>query len=91
MRSQSQQLINLFRDHGKVSHNKLPTLAVVVASLFEIERSLGNLESAVREARNGGEFVDQVAKQTGVTIRVISGAEEASGAINVAVVRCDAG
>lgn len=33
--------------------------------------------SAVREARNGGEFVDQVAKQTGVTIRVISGAEEA--------------
>ncbi|KAL2170535.1 hypothetical protein VTG60DRAFT_4643 [Thermothelomyces hinnuleus] len=30
VRSQSQQLINLFRDHGKVSHNKLPTLAVVV-------------------------------------------------------------
>ncbi|KAK4139289.1 uncharacterized protein C8A04DRAFT_33228 [Dichotomopilus funicola] len=30
VRSQSQQLINLFRDHGKVSHNKLPALAVVV-------------------------------------------------------------
>ncbi|KAK3357051.1 hypothetical protein B0T25DRAFT_145515 [Lasiosphaeria hispida] len=30
VRSQSQQLINLFRDHGKVSQNKLPTLAVVV-------------------------------------------------------------
>ncbi|EAQ91229.1 hypothetical protein CHGG_03164 [Chaetomium globosum CBS 148.51] len=30
VRSQSQQLINLFRDHGKISLNKLPTLAVVV-------------------------------------------------------------
>ncbi|KAK5652542.1 hypothetical protein OQA88_10448 [Cercophora sp. LCS_1] len=30
VRSQSQQLINLFRDHGKVSQNKLPALAVVV-------------------------------------------------------------
>lgn len=33
--------------------------------------------SAVREARNGGDFVDLVAKRTGVTIRVISGEEEA--------------
>jgi exopolyphosphatase / guanosine-5'-triphosphate,3'-diphosphate pyrophosphatase len=33
--------------------------------------------SAVREARNGGEFVDRVATQTGLTIRVISGTEEA--------------
>ncbi|KAK4192120.1 putative TATA-binding protein-associated factor MOT1 [Podospora australis] len=30
VRSQTQQLINLFRDHGKVSSSKLPTLAVVV-------------------------------------------------------------
>ena len=33
--------------------------------------------SAVREARNGGEFIEGVAKQTGLTVRVISGAEEA--------------
>lgn len=33
--------------------------------------------SAVREARNGGEFVDLVATQTGITVRVISGTEEA--------------
>jgi exopolyphosphatase/guanosine-5'-triphosphate,3'-diphosphate pyrophosphatase len=32
--------------------------------------------SAVREARNGGEFVNQVAEQTGLTVRVISGTEE---------------
>ncbi|KAI0014124.1 SNF2 family domain-containing protein [Xylariaceae sp. FL0662B] len=30
VRSQCQQLINLFRDHGKVASTKLPTLAVVV-------------------------------------------------------------
>lgn len=29
-RTQCQQLIHLFRDHGKVSHNKLPVLPVVV-------------------------------------------------------------
>lgn len=33
--------------------------------------------SAVREARNGGEFVNRVAEQTGVTVRVINGKEEA--------------
>ena len=33
--------------------------------------------SAVREARNGGEFLDHVAQQTGLTVRVITGAEEA--------------
>ncbi|KAK0722784.1 hypothetical protein B0T26DRAFT_674446 [Lasiosphaeria miniovina] len=30
VRSQSQQLLHLFRDHGKVPNGKLPTLAVVV-------------------------------------------------------------
>ncbi|CAM1505486.1 Fc.00g111230.m01.CDS01 [Cosmosporella sp. VM-42] len=30
VRTQCQQLIHLFRDHGKVSHSKLPTLPVVV-------------------------------------------------------------
>ena len=30
VRTHCQQLLNLFRDHGKVSHSKLPTLAVVV-------------------------------------------------------------
>ena len=30
VRSQCQQLLNLFRDHGKVSSSKLPTLAIIV-------------------------------------------------------------
>ena len=33
--------------------------------------------SAVREAKNGGDFIDLVAKNTGLTVRVVSGAEEA--------------
>ena len=33
--------------------------------------------SAVREAKNGGDFIDLVKEQTGLTVRVISGTEEA--------------
>ena len=33
--------------------------------------------SAIREAKNGGDFIEQVAKETGVRIRVITGNEEA--------------
>ena len=41
------------------------------------ERIAGVATSAVREARNGGEFLDHVAQQTGLIVRVITGAEEA--------------
>ena len=37
------------------------------------ERIEGVATSAVREARNGGEFLDHVAQQTGLTVRVITG------------------
>ncbi len=33
--------------------------------------------SAVREAKNGGDFLEEVARQTGLTIRVVTGHEEA--------------
>jgi len=33
--------------------------------------------SAVREAVNGGEFLEEVARQTGLTVRVVTGQEEA--------------
>lgn len=33
--------------------------------------------SAVREAENGGEFIEAVARQTGLTVRVVTGPEEA--------------
>ncbi|BCA53134.1 putative Exopolyphosphatase [Nitrospira sp. KM1] len=41
------------------------------------ERIIAVATSAVREAKNGGDFIDLVAEQTGLKIRVISGPEEA--------------
>jgi exopolyphosphatase/guanosine-5'-triphosphate,3'-diphosphate pyrophosphatase len=41
------------------------------------ERIEGVATSAVREARNGGEFIEEVARQTGLTVRVVTGEEEA--------------
>ena len=55
----------------------------VIRSLVTLARNKGYEQiegvatSAVREARNGGEFLDHVMQQTGLTVRVITGAEEA--------------
>ena len=50
---------------------------VLLARNKGYERIEAVATSAVREARNGGEFLDHVAQQTGLTVRVITGAEEA--------------
>jgi exopolyphosphatase/guanosine-5'-triphosphate,3'-diphosphate pyrophosphatase len=42
-----------------------------------VDEVLATATSAVREAKNGGEFLGQVARATGINARVISGAEEA--------------
>jgi exopolyphosphatase/guanosine-5'-triphosphate,3'-diphosphate pyrophosphatase len=55
----------------------------VIRTLVTLARNKGYEQieavatSAVREARNGGEFLDHVAQQTGLVVRVITGAEEA--------------
>ncbi|KAI0023218.1 SNF2 family domain-containing protein [Xylariomycetidae sp. FL0641] len=52
VRSQCQQLMNLFRDHGKVPQHKLPNLAVVVQGEAEAGRdafSLANADKCVNE------------------------------------------
>lgn len=52
VRAQCQQLINLFRDHGKVSSSKLPILAVVVQGEAEAGPgafSIANAEKVVGE------------------------------------------
>lgn len=41
------------------------------------ERIIAVATSAVREAKNGGDFIDLVKEQTGLIVRVISGQEEA--------------
>ncbi|KAK7736228.1 TATA-binding protein-associated factor mot1 [Cytospora paraplurivora] len=52
VRAQCSQLINLFRDHGKVSSSKLPTLAVIVQGEAEAGPgafSIANAEKVVSE------------------------------------------
>lgn len=55
----------------------------VVRNLVRLARNRGfeRIEavatSAVREARNGGQFLEEIARGTGLTVRVITGAEEA--------------
>ncbi|QYT01255.1 SNF2 family DNA-dependent ATPase domain-containing protein [Trichoderma simmonsii] len=46
VRSQCQQLLHLFRDHGKVSHSKLPTLPVVVQGEAEAGPSAFSIATA---------------------------------------------
>jgi TATA-binding protein-associated factor len=54
VRAQCQLLINLFRDHGKVSHSKLPILAVVVQG--EAEAGPGAFSIAVAEKCVGDDY-----------------------------------
>ena len=54
VRSQSQQLLYLFRDHGKVPQGKLPTLAVVVQG--EAEAGPGAFSIANAEKVVGDDF-----------------------------------
>src|SRR5215510_474801 len=50
---------------------------VTLAKNKGYDRIIAVATSAVREAKNGGNFIDLVAKDTGLKVRVISGAEEA--------------
>lgn len=50
---------------------------VTLAKNKGYDRVIAVATSAVREAKNGGDFIDLVAEQTGLTVRVISGTEEA--------------
>jgi exopolyphosphatase / guanosine-5'-triphosphate,3'-diphosphate pyrophosphatase len=54
-----------------------PTRFSTLAKNKGYERIIAVATSAVREAKNGGDFIDLVKEQTGLRVRVISGAEEA--------------
>ena len=49
-----------------------------LADSRQVDEVLAVATSAVREAPNGGDFLESVAAQTGIRARVITGAEEAS-------------
>lgn len=48
-----------------------------LADSHQVEEILAAATSAVREAKNGGEFLSTVERETGIKTRVISGTEEA--------------
>ena len=48
-----------------------------LADAHKVDEIVAAATSAIREADNGGDFIAEVARQTGIQIRVISGTEEA--------------
>ena len=48
-----------------------------LAASHKVDEILASATSAMREADNGGDFIAEVERQTGIRVRVISGTEEA--------------
>ena len=48
-----------------------------LAESYSVDEIIAAATSATREAENGGEFLDEVYRQTGVRARTISGTQEA--------------
>src|SRR5262245_4032914 len=48
-----------------------------LAESNKVDEIVASATSATREAENGGDFIAEVGRQTGIRIRVISGTEEA--------------
>ena len=83
---------------GKALTSESMTAALQALSKFKrladshgVDKILAAATSATREARNGGEFLAQVERQTGFRPRVITGAEEAHLIHQAAVYGVDVG
>ncbi len=89
----SYKILDRFKDMTRLGDGAFRSHRLSVAAMtrgFEVIRNLATLAhnkgyerieavatSAVREARNGGEFIEEVARQTGLTVRIVTGQEEA--------------
>lgn len=89
----SYKILDRFKDMTRLGDGSFKTRRLSEAAMargLEVIRTLATLAhnkgyeridavatSAVREARNGGEFMEEVARQTGLTVRVVTGQEEA--------------
>jgi exopolyphosphatase/guanosine-5'-triphosphate,3'-diphosphate pyrophosphatase len=62
-----------------------------IADSHAVDEIVAAATSATREAENGGEFLAEIARQTGIRPRVISGAEEAQLIHKAAVYGVDVG
>lgn len=67
----------------RLSHEAMARGLEVTRNLVTLAKNKGYTRilavatSAVREAKNGGEFIEAIAQETGLTVRVITGLEEA--------------
>jgi len=68
---------------GRLAESTMTRGLEVIRNLVTLARNKGyeRIEavatSAVREAKNGGEFIEAIGRQTGLTVRVVTGEEEA--------------
>lgn len=98
VRTQCQQLIHFFRDHGKVSHSKLPVLPVVVQgeaeagpSAFSIttaEKCVGDDYDKLKKAMSPGQRLiasQQLAEARSVTVIAIEEAKSVKAARDVRI------
>ena len=98
IRSQCQQLINLFRDHGKVPHGKLPLLAVIVQgdrgagptafSVATAERCVGDDFEKLKKAMSPGQRLiasQQLTEAREAAVAAIEEAKIAKGARDLRV------
>ena len=89
----SYKILDRFKDMTRLGDGSFKSRRLSEAAMargLEVIRTLATLAhnkgyerieavatSAVREAVNGGEFLEEVARQTGLTVRVVTGQEEA--------------
>ncbi len=89
----SYKILDRFKDMTRLGDGAFKSRRLTEAAMtrgLEVIRTLATLArnkgyerldavatSAVREARNGGEFIEEIARQTGLTVRVVTGEEEA--------------
>jgi exopolyphosphatase/guanosine-5'-triphosphate,3'-diphosphate pyrophosphatase len=89
----SYKILDRFKDMTRLGDGSFKSRRLSEAAMargLEVIRALATLAhnkgyerieavatSAVREAVNGGEFIEEVARQTGLTVRVVTGQEEA--------------
>ncbi len=89
----SYKILDRFKDMTRLGDGTFETKRLSEAAMargLEVIKTLATLArnkgyerieavatSAVREAKNGGEFIEAVARQTGLTVRVVTGQEEA--------------
>ncbi|UZP43910.1 hypothetical protein NXS19_011722 [Fusarium pseudograminearum] len=98
VRTQCQQLIHLFRDHGKVSHSKLPTLPVVVQgeaeagpnafSITIAEKCVGDDYERLNKAMPPGQRMiasQQLSEARNITMLAIEEAKTAKAARDIRV------